>query len=765
MENSTDDTAFSFNETESIELGCEYVCKESSNVSCPIDCVSLEACMDCECQVAFLEDTGGPWGQVMDLIFCLLPIIYLVYATIKPNPTPTTLSLPISAAIMFLVRLMYLGSNPILTSSCVILGFHEAITPLTIMAGAITLFETMEATRCLPYMMREMKALTAGHPVAECMLLFAFAYLIEGASGFGTPVALGAPMLVSTGHPALESVVILLLFNTFATVWGAVGTPLWFGFGGLPLSEDDFLEISLRAAIAMVVSSFLLLPFILTILVPFVVVKKNLVFLFLSIATVMGPVVGLASVNYEFPALIGGLVGCVLMSILIKYKVGLSPYDPEVDGHKAETAQDDSEENITKQSTAKSQDSPTPSSDVPAVISTGENSTAAASNGIDSKPITSSQEQTTKMVSSINGHWNVEVETDLDVKDDSAATTIVFVAPSTSNVEDPAVNVETSIAVTEAAKPASTNTPPLVEENGNPSEQLNEEQFKMSVMSAAERSMMEENELLGPRKTYAEGYLSETLLRTFPIWGVVLTLMLTRIQPIGIKEYLTKQEPYFDISFGTYGEFRLSVSLVIMLKDIMTYPGVNWKYELLYIPFLIPFVLISVITMVLYHKDLTRRPQDIAATVAGRLANPAIALAGALVLVQLMIKNGEESPAFLLGTILADWLKQGFVVICPLLGALGSFFSGSTTVSNLTFGEIQYIAAVEIGTSVNTMLALQVVGASAGNGICLNNIIAALTVVGLDVSEGQILMRTFKYVFLSTTIATAVMLALFFRFD
>jgi len=212
--------------TNETDLSFEYVCKDSTDLTCPNECVTLEACLDCECQVALLEDTGGPWGQVMDFLFCLLPIIYLVVVTIKPNPTPTTVSLPASAAIMFLVRLMYLGSNPLLTASCVILGFHEALTPLSIMAGAIMLFETMEATKCLPYMMREMKALTAGHPIAECMLLFNFAYMIEGASGFGTPVALGAPMLVSTGHPALESVVLLLVFNTFATVWGA-GT-FWF---------------------------------------------------------------------------------------------------------------------------------------------------------------------------------------------------------------------------------------------------------------------------------------------------------------------------------------------------------------------------------------------------------------------------------------------------------------------------------------------------------------------------------------------------------
>lgn len=82
----------------------------------------------------------------------------------------TTVSLPLAAMFMFLVRLMYLESDPLLTCAAVILGLHEALTPLSIMAGAITLFETMEASFCMPYMMREMKALTAGHPIAESML-------------------------------------------------------------------------------------------------------------------------------------------------------------------------------------------------------------------------------------------------------------------------------------------------------------------------------------------------------------------------------------------------------------------------------------------------------------------------------------------------------------------------------------------------------------------------------------------------------------------
>jgi L-lactate permease len=69
--------------------------------------------------------------------------------------------------------------------------------------------------------------LTLPLPILFCVVsfsIFCFAYMVEGASGFGTPTALGAPMLVSMGHPAFESVVVLLIFNTFATVWGSAGT-------------------------------------------------------------------------------------------------------------------------------------------------------------------------------------------------------------------------------------------------------------------------------------------------------------------------------------------------------------------------------------------------------------------------------------------------------------------------------------------------------------------------------------------------------------
>jgi len=42
----------------------------------------------------------------------------------------------------------------------------------------------------------------------------------------------------------------------------------------------------------------------------------------------------------------------------------------------------------------------------------------------------------------------------------------------------------------------------------------------------------------------------------------------------------------------------------------------------------------------------------------------------------------------------------GWVALTVFLGALGAFFAGSTTVSNLTFGSVQLAAAENLGSLV-----------------------------------------------------------------
>ncbi|KAL7519955.1 hypothetical protein ACHAWX_004708 [Stephanocyclus meneghinianus] len=704
-----------------------YTCPTTTDPDCPFTCATLKECDACGCFV--IDEGGGPWGPAMDVIMCLLPIFFLLGVTLKPNPLPTTTSLPAAAIMMFLIRVMYLGSNPVLCSGAIISGFHEALSPLTIMFGAIVLFETMEATLCMPFMMREMKALTEGHIVAELMLIFSFAYMIEGASGFGTPVALGAPMLASLGHPKLGSVVTLLVMNTFATIWGAAGTPIWFGFRNLGLAEDQFVQVSFKGGVCLTICAYLLLPTsVLTILCPSGVIRQNIIFVLLSLSSVMVPVVGMSFVTYEFPALIGGMIGCVVTAGLIRMRLGLKEYkkDDATEGRHLKIST--TSENSIVRSIAKARD--VASMQVNDVVY---GDLEAIDNVTDKEDVKENAENK-------NGNQDDGQNGIVDQLGNYEGKGI-GPGPETRQ-QDQQENTERSYIKSITSH-------------------LNHD----SRMDDAENlaNLSDVDQALGPRKS-GPAYYRELLGRTCPLWGTVLLLIVTRVQQIGLKDLLLKREPYFQIDFGTYGIFRLSASLVFQLIDILTHPDLSWKYELLYVPFIIPFVLMSLITMVLYRRDLQASPKAIFGTCLGRLKKPAVALLGALALVQLMIKEGAAAPADIIGSNLSQALREGWIVFTALIGTLGSFFSGSTTISNLTFGGIQEIAAESIGTSVTSMLALQAVGASAGNGVCLNNIIAACTVVGLNVSEGKIIAKTFKPVLGMCVLATVTMLAFFFRF-
>jgi lactate permease len=55
---------------------------------------------------------------------------------------------------------------------------------------------------------------------------FCFGALMEGISGFGTPVAITAALLILLGFPQLEALVFVLIFNTAPVAFGALGAPV-----------------------------------------------------------------------------------------------------------------------------------------------------------------------------------------------------------------------------------------------------------------------------------------------------------------------------------------------------------------------------------------------------------------------------------------------------------------------------------------------------------------------------------------------------------
>src|SRR5580700_834392 len=55
---------------------------------------------------------------------------------------------------------------------------------------------------------------------------FCFGCLMEGVSGFGTPVAITSALLILIGMPPLEALTFTLIFNTAPVAFGALGAPI-----------------------------------------------------------------------------------------------------------------------------------------------------------------------------------------------------------------------------------------------------------------------------------------------------------------------------------------------------------------------------------------------------------------------------------------------------------------------------------------------------------------------------------------------------------
>jgi len=58
------------------------------------------------------------------------------------------------------------------------------------------------------------------------LIAFSFGAIIEGTSGFGTPVAIAGAVMVGLGYRPFQSAVLNLLANTAPVAWGAIGTPI-----------------------------------------------------------------------------------------------------------------------------------------------------------------------------------------------------------------------------------------------------------------------------------------------------------------------------------------------------------------------------------------------------------------------------------------------------------------------------------------------------------------------------------------------------------
>jgi lactate permease len=172
---------------------------------------------------------------------------------------------------------------------------------------------------------------------------------------------------------------------------------------------------------------------------------------------------------------------------------------------------------------------------------------------------------------------------------------------------------------------------------------------------------------------------------------------------------------------------------------------ISTTFAPLYLPGTI-FLVVVLITAFLHRMSSAQVGQAFKQS-AFALRNSTIALGTAMPMVRIFINSsvnaaGLDSMPIELATLIAGVAGQAWPLFAPTIGSLGSFISGSATFSNMMFSLFQFSIANQVGISERVVIALQALGANAGNMISVLNVVAAATVVGLQNQEGRIIRIT-----------------------
>ena len=266
----------------------------------------------------------------MDFAVAALPIALLILLMVKPNPMPSQRALPLAALVLYLLRLTYFRTDANATNATVIQGLLTAWTPILIVWGAILLFKTLEHSGAMATIRHWLNGITPNR-VGQVMIVgWSFSFLVEGVSGFGTPAALAAPVLVGLGIDPLRAALVTLIMNSAPICFGAVGTPVWFGLREAGLNHAELLAVGMKAALVHTVAAAVIVPVAMSFVVPWRTVGRNLIFILLSVLSTMAPMLILARWDYDFPTVLGGVIGLPATILWAKYGIGMMDEPGEV---------------------------------------------------------------------------------------------------------------------------------------------------------------------------------------------------------------------------------------------------------------------------------------------------------------------------------------------------------------------------------------------------------------------------------------------------
>ena len=186
-------------------------------------------------------------------------------------------------------------------------------------------------------------------------------------------------------------------------------------------------------------------------------------------------------------------------------------------------------------------------------------------------------------------------------------------------------------------------------------------------------------------------------------------------------------------------------SVAINFNNILGEAGINGDFSPLFSP---GGIIIAVVIITYFLHGMRGGELRAAVSESSRiLLGAGFVLLFTVPMVRILINSGVNpidlpSMPILMAQWMADSVGHIYPFFAPAVGALGAFIAGSNTVSNMMLSQFQFGVATNLNIAGTFILAVQAVGAAAGNMIAIHNVVAASATVGFLGREGAVLRKT-----------------------
>src|SRR6185437_7798417 len=190
-----------------------------------------------------------------------LPILVLLFAIVIARVSAWKASVIGLGAALIVAIAGYRMPVHLALSATAYGGAFGAFPIFWIVYWAIVLYRLTVETGKLEVLKDTIGHLTSDRPLQALLIAFAFGAFLEGAAGFGTPVAVAAAILAGLGFRPFFAATICLLANTAPVAFGSIGIPLVTlnATTGIPLGHLSANVGRLVAPVSLFIPAYLVL--------------------------------------------------------------------------------------------------------------------------------------------------------------------------------------------------------------------------------------------------------------------------------------------------------------------------------------------------------------------------------------------------------------------------------------------------------------------------------------------------------------------------